>query len=65
MQTRLMFGLIQPRTRLDYLPPRASLITSSADYPKEDQSDLTYSKAMKCLLKQLCIQWLLKSQTQK
>ena len=28
-------GLIQPRSRLDYLPPRASLITSSADHPKK------------------------------
>ena len=34
-KTTLMLGLIQPRTRLDYLPPRASLITSSADYPKK------------------------------
>ena len=25
--------LIQPRSRLDYLPPRASLITSSVDHP--------------------------------
>ena len=32
-KTTLMLGLIQPRTRLDYLPPRASLITSSADHP--------------------------------
>ena len=29
--TTLALGLIQPHTRLDYLPPRASLITSSAD----------------------------------
>ena len=28
-------GLIQPHTRLDYLPPRASLITSNADHPKK------------------------------
>ena len=28
-------GLIQPCTRLDYLPPRTSLITSSADHPKK------------------------------
>ena len=28
-------GLIQPRTRLDYLQPRASLITSSVDNPKK------------------------------
>ena len=30
-----VLGLIQPRTRLDYLPPRASLITSSVDHPKK------------------------------
>ena len=35
--TTLALGMIQPHTRLDYLPPRASLITSSADHPKEDQ----------------------------
>ena len=28
-------GLIQPHTRLDYLPPRARLITSSLDHPKK------------------------------
>ena len=33
--TMLAHGLIQPHTRLDYLPPRASLITSSADHPKK------------------------------
>ena len=32
--TTLTLGDIQPRTRLDYLPPRASLITSSVDHPK-------------------------------
>ena len=35
----LALGLIQPQNRLAYLPPRASLITSSADHPKK-----TYSK---------------------
>ena len=34
-KTTLKLGLIQPRARLDYLPPRASLITSSADHPKK------------------------------
>ena len=34
-KTTLLLGLIQPRPRLDYLPPRASLITSSADHPKK------------------------------
>ena len=33
--TTLALGLIQPHTRLDYLPPRASLITSSLDHPKK------------------------------
>ena len=33
--TMLVLGLIQPNTRLDYLHPRASLITSSADHPKK------------------------------
>ena len=33
--TTLAFGLIQSHTRLDYLPPKASLITSSADHPKK------------------------------
>ena len=31
----LALGLIQPNTRLEYLPPRASLITSSVDHPKK------------------------------
>ena len=31
----LAFGLIQSRSRLDHLPPRASLITSSVDHPKK------------------------------
>ena len=30
--TTLVLGLIQPRTRLDYLPPRASVITSTVDH---------------------------------
>ena len=33
--TTLVLGLIQPHTNLDYLPPRASLITSSLDHPKK------------------------------
>ena len=31
----LDLDLIQPRSRLDYLPPRASLITSTQDHPKK------------------------------
>ena len=34
-KTTLALGLIQPRSRLDYLPPKASLITSSVDHPKK------------------------------
>ena len=33
--TTLVLGLIQPRTRLDYLPPRARLITSSVDHQQK------------------------------
>ena len=43
-KTTLLLGLIHPKSRLDYLPPRASLITSSADHPKKDESSVTYSK---------------------
>ena len=35
--TTLTLGLIQPRNRLGYLPPRASLISSSADNHMKDQ----------------------------
>ena len=40
----LMLGLIQPRSRLDYLPPRASSIISSADHPKKTKSVLHVHK---------------------
>ena len=43
-KTTLMLGLIQPRTRLDSLPPRASLITSSADHPKKTKAPLYTQK---------------------
>ena len=33
--TIVALGLIQPHTRLDYLPHRASFITSSVDHPKK------------------------------
>ena len=39
--TMLALGLIQPHTRLDYLPPRASLITSSDDHPKRTKSQVS------------------------
>ena len=43
-KTTLMLGLIQPKTRLDYLSPRASLITSSADHPKKTKATLCVQK---------------------
>ena len=33
--TTPVLGLIQPSTRLDYLPPGTSLITSSSDHPNK------------------------------
>ena len=39
--TTLAFGLIQPQNRLDNLPPRASLITHSADHPKKTKSKIS------------------------
>ena len=39
--TMLALGLIQPCNRLDYLTPRASLITSSADHPKKTKSHIS------------------------
>ena len=38
--TMIALGLIQPHTRLDYLPRGASLITSSADHPKKIKSQV-------------------------
>ena len=43
-KTTLMLDLIQPRTRLDYLPPRVSLITSSANHPKKTKATLCVQK---------------------
>ena len=43
-RTTLVLGLIQPRSRPDYLPPRASLITSSADHPKKTKEVLHTQK---------------------
>ena len=43
-KTTLLLGLIQPRLRLDYLPPRASLFTSSADHPKKTRAVLHVQK---------------------
>ena len=35
----LDLDLIQPRSRLDYLPPQASLITSTQDHPRKMRQD--------------------------
>ena len=43
-KTTLQLGLIQPRARLDYLLPRASLITNSADHPKKTKEVLHTQK---------------------
>ena len=50
--TTLAPGMIQPHTRFYYLPPRASLITSSADHPKKTKSQISVhvsKKSLKCL----------------
>ena len=39
--TTIALGLIHPHIRWDYLPPRASLITSSADPPKKTKSQIS------------------------
>ena len=39
--TTLALGLIQPHTRLDYLSPRATLITSSAEHLKKTKSQIS------------------------
>ena len=38
----LDFDLIQPRSRLNYLPPRASLITRTQDHPKKSRQTQPY-----------------------
>ena len=43
-KTTLLLGLIQPRSRLNYLQPRASLITSTADHPKKIKAVLHVQK---------------------
>ena len=50
--TTLALGLIKPKTRLDYLPSRASIIRSSVDHPKKARcqvavhSSTTYSAVL-------------------
>ena len=43
-ETSLALGLIQPRSRLDHLPPRGSLITSNADHPRKTRVQLQIQK---------------------
>ena len=43
-KTTLLLGLLQPRPRLDYFPPRESLITSTADHPKKTKAVLHSTK---------------------
>ena len=45
--TTLALGLIQPCTRLDYLPPRASLVTSIVDHPKKTKSQVAIYSSRK------------------
>ena len=45
--TTLVLELIQLHTRLDYLPQRASLITSSVDHPKKTKSQVTVYSSRK------------------
>ena len=42
-----VLGLIQQRTRLDYLTSRASLITSSVDHPKKTKCQVTVHSSSK------------------
>ena len=50
-KTTLLLGFIQPRSRLDYLSPRTSLITSSAHHPKKTRADLHVQKQAVSTLK--------------
>ena len=51
-KSTLALDLIQPRSRLDYLPPRESLITSMQDHPKKTkQSHHQYIEHNNWLLK--------------
>ena len=42
--TSLTLGLIQFRPRLDYLPPRASLMTSNEDHPRKTKTQVQVQK---------------------
>ena len=43
-ETSVALGLIQPRSRLNYLPPRASLIMSNADHPRKTRVQFQIQK---------------------
>ena len=45
-KTTLALHLIQPRSRLDYLPPRTSLITSTMDSSKENKTSIFESRQL-------------------
>ena len=49
--TTLAIGLTQPYTRLNYLPPRASLITNSLGYPGRPRESQYTDQRRKCLFK--------------
>ena len=51
-KTPLALCLIQPRSRLDYLPPWAGLITSTMDHPKKTK--LTSLKAHRSKTRSIC-----------
>ena len=61
-KTTLLLGLIQPRPRLDYLPPRASLISPAQQISPGKQKQCYIHKNKKCLLKLQCRKWLVKHQ---
>ena len=60
-KTTLMLGLIQQRTRLVYLPPRNSLITSLVSHPRKLNLHCVY-RCRKCLFKDLHMKWPFKDQ---
>ena len=43
-KTSLVLGIFQPRPRLNYLPPWASLITSTVDHPRNTRVQLQIQK---------------------
>ena len=60
-KSTLALDLIQPRSRLDYLPPRASLLTSTQNHPKKTKQ--VQAPVQKLSSKQLCAQSQPKAET--